>query len=123
MIWINRTMPAPAVLSTSGARDRYSQPDVRLALLEMQHRKCCYCEQPIPDVGIGQQVEHFRPKSTYKHLKYEWSNLLMACGECNHAKLAQFPESSDGEPLLRDPSDLTLDPEDHITFVVPIDGG
>ena len=123
MIQINRTMPAPSVLSTSSARDRYNHPDVRLALLKMQYRKCCYCEQPIPDVGIGKQVEHFRPKSTYKHLKYEWSNLLMACGECNHAKLDQFPESNDGEPLLLDPSDLTLDPEDHITFVVRIAGG
>ncbi len=123
MILVNRTMPAPLVLSTSSAQDRYNHLDVRLALLEMQHRKCCYCEQPIPDFGIGKQVEHFRPKSKYKHLKYEWSNLLMACAECNHEKLDEFPESAYGEPLLLDPSDITLDPEDHITFVVLIAGG
>lgn len=122
MIRINRTMPAPSVLSISSARRRYNHPDVVLALLEMQYGKCCYCEKPIPDGGIGKQVEHFRPKSQFKHLKYDWSNLLMACAECNYAKLDEFPESDVGEPLLLDPSNPTLDPEDHITFVVRIAG-
>ena len=63
-------------------------------------------------------MEHFRPRSQFKGLWYDWNNLLLACADCNPAKLSNFPVSDDGEPLLLDPSDPTLDPEDHIEFVV-----
>ena len=117
MILINRTAPAPSVLSTSSAKDRY-QGDVVQALLQMQHGKCCYCELDIAHSGSGKQVEHFRPRAQFNNLLYDWNNLLLACADCNHAKLDQFPLSHDGEPLLLDPSDPTLDPEDPIEFVV-----
>ena len=119
MIRINRSQPAPRILSTSNANDRYRHRDVVDALLQMQHAKCCYCEIYIADSGAGKQVEHFRPQSLYEDLRYAWDNLLLACAECNHAKLDQFPESESKEPLLLDPSDPSIDPEDHIAFIVP----
>ena len=84
----------------------------------MQHAKCCYCELYIADTGSGKQVEHFRPRTQFNDLWYDWNNLLLACADCNNAKLSKFPMSGDGEPLLLDPSDPTLNPEDHIEFVV-----
>ena len=118
LIRINRTTPAPSILSTSTAEERYNNSEVVQALLTMQHHKCCYCEIHIAEWGLGKQVEHFRPKSKFKELMYDWNNLLLACGECNYAKLSKFPVSSDKEPLLLDPSDATIDPEDHIEFLV-----
>ena len=118
LIRINRTAQAPSVLSTSSDQNRYRDEDVVVALREMQHGKCCYCELHIADSGSGKQVEHFRPRSQFKDLCYDWSNLLLACADCNYAKLDKFPVAADGEPLLLNPSDPTLDPEDHIEFVV-----
>ena len=118
MIRINRTAPAPLVLSTSSAKDRYNHGDVVQALLQMQYYKCCYCELYIADTGSGKQVEHFRPRAQFNNLWYDWDNLLLACADCNHAKLSKFPMLDDGELLLLDPSDPTLNPEDHIEFVV-----
>ena len=84
----------------------------------MQHSKCCYCELFISDTGSGKQVEHFRPRVQFDNLWYDWNNLFLACADCNNAKLSKFPMSVDGEPLLLDPSDPTVNPEDHIEFVV-----
>lgn len=84
----------------------------------MQHHKCCYCENYLPDRGSGKQVEHFRPRSKYPDLINEWENLLLACGTCNGEKNDEFPLSETGEPLLLDPSNKTVEPEDHIDFVV-----
>lgn len=118
MIQIKRTSPAPSVLSTSAAQDRYNRPKVVQALHKMQDGKCCYCEDYIPDSGRGKEVEHFRPRSKFPHLAYDWNNLLLACTACNDAKSDQFPTSPGGDPLILNPSDPALDPEDHVSFVV-----
>ena len=118
LIRINRDAKAPSVLGTSTARDRYRHPDVVSALFKMQHGKCCYCEVYVPDSGLGKQVEHFRPRSQFEALTNDWNNLLLACATCNHAKSSKFPVADNREPLLLNPSDPTLDPEDHIEFVV-----
>ena len=36
-------------------------------------------------------VEHYRPKSVYYWLAYEWSNLIPTCTKCNRKKRVQFP--------------------------------
>ena len=118
MIQIKRTSPAPSVLSTSSAQDRYNRHRVVQTLYSMQHGKCCYCEDYIPDSGRGKEVEHFRPRAKFPHLTYDWNNLLLACTACNGAKSDQFPMSPSGDPLLLDPSDPVVDPEDHVSFVV-----
>ena len=102
----------------SSANERYRHGDVVDALLQMQHAKCCYCEIYIADSGVGKQVEHFRPQSQFRNLRYSWDNLLLACAECNHAKSDQFPEFETGGAVLLDPSDPDTDPEDHIGFIV-----
>ena len=109
---------APPVLSTSKARKRYGLPEVVKALLLMQHSKCCYCEEYIPDSGPGKQVEHFRPQCLHQDLVNDWGNLLLACETCNFSKCDKFPTSGTGEPLLLDPSNPSVDPEEHIEFIV-----
>ena len=47
---------------------------------------CAYCEE-----GTKGEVDHFRPKSRFPRLVYSWSNWLLACHECNHAKLNKWP--------------------------------
>lgn len=100
----------------------------------MQSGKCCYCEERIPPTGHLKAVEHFQPKSVFKGLELEWTNLLLVCAQCNGAKSNKFPvvltgdsavetvvfleKETDGfEPLLLDPSDPEDDdPEEHVTF-------
>ena len=121
--------PAPAVLAKRGAarRDKhcrdydfdpagydegrktfpldakiYADAAVKQALIDAQHGKCCFCEEK---VGVGGDVEHFRPKGGvcqgedlplerpgYYWLAYDWGNLLLACRVCNqHFKASYFP--------------------------------
>jgi hypothetical protein len=65
------------------------------ALVAAQHEKCAFCEAKIRHTQPG-DVEHFRPQAAtrqskdaplrkpgYYWLAYEWTNLLLACAECN----------------------------------------
>ena len=47
---------------------------------------CAYCEETTKG-----EVDHFRPKSKFPALVYCWANWLLACHECNHAKLDTWP--------------------------------
>ncbi len=48
---------------------------------------CAYCE----DTCKG-EVDHFRPKSRFPSLIYTWSNLVLACHDCNNVKGSKWPE-------------------------------
>jgi len=65
---------------------RYKKRDVKIALNDIYHGKCAFCEQLIEQ----SHVEHYRPKSTYYWLVYSWDNLLLACGTCNQGKGINF---------------------------------
>jgi len=132
MIKIDRK-DCPEVLQESSSEGtHYNKKEVVKVLWEMQNEKCCYCEQKIPHEGHLKAVEHFKPKSIFKDLKNDWKNLLLACAQCNGKKSAKFPveltdelgepkvvylkRDSDGNPLIIDPSDSDIDPEEHIYF-------
>jgi len=40
-------------------------------------------------------VEHFKPKSLFPSLTYDWSNYFLACNGCNGAKLDKWPPMGD----------------------------
>ena len=95
--------------------DKWKNADVRGALYAMHNRVCAYCQNLVSD-RIG-DVEHFRPKSTYRWLQYVFSNYLLSCRICNsYKKGSKFPrlrgarlthDSPQGfaeERLLLDPS-------------------
>ena len=128
---------------TSGEkfRDRgyYRSTDVKVALYQAQHSKCCYCEKLLESADL--QVEHFRPKGAYRQaadqpygypgyywLAYDWNNLLLACAACNKNKDATFPLSNPDQRAISHHDDLSIesillvdpagdDPRDHIDFV------
>ena len=57
---------------------------------------CGYCEE----TSRG-EVDHFRPKSRFPELVYEWSNWVLACHDCNHAKGDQWPPGGYADPCAR----------------------
>lgn len=60
-------------------------------LLKESANKCAYCEAPLKTVAYG-DVEHYRPKSIYWWLAYNYENYLAACTLCNQAfKKDNFP--------------------------------
>ena len=69
-------------------------------LRTLYKNKCAYCESAImpPDNQNDSNeirkyftIEHYRPKTFYYWLAYEWSNLLLLCKDCNSGKGDKFP--------------------------------
>lgn len=81
-------------------RDRFPphwlHPDVRGALRAMQGWVCAYCLKELAD---GDEVEHFRPKSVYWWLAYDFSNYFLACHRCNRGSVkgTRFPLAEEAE--------------------------
>src|SRR4051794_22793171 len=97
-------LPAPAILAenaatwlaefcedpNSGARRyRYRAPEIKAVLREETASKCVYCESKIGHNCPG-DVEHKVPSSRCRDLHFEWSNLTIACTECNRRKNAYY---------------------------------
>ena len=57
--------------------------EVIFALIEIFHNKCYICEYNNPN---ELQVEHLIPHCGNRNLKFDWNNLFLACGRCNHIK-------------------------------------
>ncbi len=68
-------------------------------LLKESANKCAYCEAPLKAVAYG-DVEHYRPKSIYWWLAYNYENYLASCTLCNQAfKKDYFPLLDDKKKL------------------------
>ena len=80
---------------------------------------CGYCERQCKG-----EVDHFRPKSRFPESVYEWSNWILACHDCNLAKLDKWPEDGYIDPCTKMASER---PESYFTFdtktgqVIPIE--
>ncbi len=87
----------------------YNTTEVRTALIERQHNKCCFSEARF--VGDYSDVEHFRPKGRvdeyptnvssypgYYWIAYEWANLYLCKTRPNTSqKRNYFPLYKDDE--------------------------
>ena len=139
MIRIKRSSCPVVLWSAATDSDRYRHPDVVRELWTMQREKCCYCECKIPDTGHAKAVEHFAPKSVFMAQRNHWSNLLLACSQCNGKKSSKFPvmlteniheekilyvkKAGKNPPALIDPSGK-INPEAHLDYRVDMqDGG
>ncbi|MBQ9267549.1 MAG: TIGR02646 family protein [Clostridia bacterium] len=93
-----------------------NRKEVLQSLEEMYHGCCAYCESDVEAVS-NPHIDHFRPKSLFPRLVFEYSNLNYACQKCNQYKLDKWDES------FFSPTDE--DPEEHIRFVreaaIPLD--
>ena len=74
----------------------------------LYHNKCAYCEQKIV-VKRESTIEHYRPKSDYYWLAYEWSNLFIACNTCNGKKGDKFEVNKRWAPICPTHPDGTLE--------------
>lgn len=93
---------------------RYNQTQVKDALKTMFSHKCAFCESKITHVDYG-QIEHFKPKSLYPDLCFEWNNFLLSCSICNGKsnKGDKFPLVADGGPFI---NPTTENPDDFFRF-------
>jgi uncharacterized protein (TIGR02646 family) len=57
--------------------------DAREDLFTRIGRYCSFCERLIK---AGLAIEHIRHKNAYPALEREWTNFLLACGNCNSTK-------------------------------------
>ena len=57
------------------------------------HGICGYCEE-----YVRGEVDHFRPKSKFPELVYEWSNWVFACRSCNASKKDKWPSGGYVDP-------------------------
>lgn len=137
MIAIRKSATTPQILQTQGVTKRnehcanfdignrefafdraiYAHLDVKNALIQAQHGKCCFCETFVADDG---QVEHFRPKAAasqgkgktmhrpgYYWLAYDWDNLLLCCASCNQRHKGNlFPLADDAKRARSHHDDL-----------------
>lgn len=80
----------------------------------MFHKKCAFCESAITHVSYG-EIEHFKPKSSYPELCFNWENFLLSCSICNNVsnKGNKFPLQDEGGPLINPTQE---NPDDFFNF-------
>jgi uncharacterized protein (TIGR02646 family) len=93
---------------------RYNHNEVKDSLKQMFKKKCAFCESHITHVDYG-QIEHFKPKSKYPDLCFEWNNFLLSCSICNGKsnKGDKFPLENEGGTFIN-PVDES--PENFLKF-------
>ncbi len=79
----------------SGATFSWHQKDeeIRTKLKEMSNYHCAFCDDLLfPKSGEIGEIEHFKPKTAYKELAFEWTNLYPICRRCNGTKNDKFDD-------------------------------
>lgn len=87
----------------------YRHSEVKAPLISSSNGKCAFCEC-IPSEGGNVEVEHYKPKSLYPSLTFEWENFLPACHRCNGDKL---DHDTGAEPIV---NPYEVDPVDYFYF-------
>ena len=82
----------------------WGKPEIKNALLQMSNKKCWYTEAD--DCVSDWHVDHFRPKSTYQWLAFDWTNYRISGGIPNRKKSNKFPLSDDAHCAKFDAQDL-----------------
>lgn len=65
--------------------DGYNCSAIKDSLKLETHEKCAYCESKMLHVEYG-DIEHITPKRRNPRLRFEYSNLTLACTVCNTRK-------------------------------------
>lgn len=112
--WLNALLQATSPKEARSAALKYRHRQVQDALERMFHGKCAYCESRVTHVSFA-HIEHYRPRSMFPALTFDWGNLLLSCPVCNSSRYKgdKFPETSEGGPLVNPCAD---DPAAHFTF-------
>lgn len=96
------------------AESKYNHESVKLALRNMFSEKCAYCESKITHIAYG-EIEHFKPKSKYPELCFEWKNMNFSCEICNGKahKGDKFPLENENGPII---NPVDENPDIHFKF-------
>ncbi len=95
---------------SSTKKYRYRHPDIKSRLKEESGYKCVYCESSIGHNTPG-DIEHKVPSSKEETLHFEWSNLTIACTECNRRKNDYY---EDGNEFIDPHNDPVEDMIEHL---------
>lgn len=102
-------LPIPAVLAENGAdwlteyltdrgsptrRYKYRHPEIKSTLRNETSWKCAYCESKVGHNTPG-DIEHKVPSSKNETLHFEWTNLTVACAECNRRKNDYYEQGAE----------------------------
>lgn len=63
---------------------QYGHHDILEALKNMSGTKCFYCESLLK--GKSKEIDHLIEVTQDKTLAFEWSNLYLACNNCNNGR-------------------------------------
>jgi uncharacterized protein (TIGR02646 family) len=69
--------------------------DAKLLLKRVMDNKCWYCETP--DDRSDNAVDHFRPKSRYWWLAFDYKNMRFSCTFCNSRRIDREGGTSGGK--------------------------
>ena len=76
--------------------------------LKKMFKGCCaYCEGSYEGTSYP-QIEHFKPKSLYPELMFDYNNMNLACQICNMTKLDKY-----NEKLINPTED---EPDEHLKY-------
>ncbi len=88
---------------------KYAHREVVQTLRSMSHDKCFYCEAREAKLSVDHHIE----VSERRDLAFEWSNLYLACDECQ----GKLPNRSIPVSDCLDPCEPGVEPAAHIAFV------
>ena len=97
---------------------RYRHDDIKSRLKEETFSKCIYCESYIGHNTPG-DIEHKIPTSGEPTLHYTWSNLTIACTECNRRKNAYYDQEAMFIDPYTDPVEDWLDHDGPVVYWLP----
>ena len=112
--WINYYQNRVDGLPVNEApRDSYWQ-EFRPPLARRTNNNCWYCERQCRATGgWAPSVDHFRPRSRFPELTYEWPNWIFSCRRCNEIKNNNWPESGYVDPCA---ADVMERPEQYLDY-------
>lgn len=95
---------------------RYNEDSIKERLERETNGKCAYCESKIKHISYG-DIEHILPKNKEARpdLYVEWSNLTLACEQCNRSGKRTY---YDPQLLLINP--YVDDPDEHFLNMGPL---
>lgn len=96
--------------------NRYNNPEIKSVLEEETKGKCAYCESKIKHITYG-DIEHILPKNknARPELYVEWTNLTLACEQCNRSGKRTYYDPS--KPLINPYKD---NPDEHFQALGPM---
>lgn len=62
--------------------NKKGRKELEKALCSMTDNHCSFCDSYPMGARLKPTIEHFRPKSKFPELAYQWENLFMACFLC-----------------------------------------